>query len=410
MNPDYDRSDFSPRYFGLPSNSASFLFPSTFYKRRHLLTYDGFYRPLPRHNAHSIPVEIFSEIFLYTVQADPSSRTNLMLVCPHWHNIMLSTPGIHSQLRIHRWTEKRDVEKFGKRWLLDVTVDPEHVPVDIGLRRVPDIDPVEFHACFTAAAEAASRWRSFALLSFPPPGEYKDLQIINPLQHLESFKLATSCNLGKFLEPLLNAITTTVTPRFTVMEVFHADAALYLLQPAHFQIFSSLTTLRLVCRRTQIPVDVLPSLHRLKIFEAHHLFLPIYPPGVDLPLTHTLHVLHLKSVSVQWMEGRAFPALEECSIIFPHNADTIQSVYMPSCSVLKYDSINLGAVEHFHISHLDKLKIKCCQERTSRGSLQLTALHPIFATQSLTCLHLEIKCSERLLVYMLGLVPALEEL
>jgi hypothetical protein len=37
-------------------------------------------------------------------------------------------------------------------------------------------------------------------------------------------------------------------------------------------------------------------------------------------------------------------------------------------------------------------------------------LHPIFAAQSLTCLHLKIKCSERLLAFMLGLAPALEEL
>ena len=54
---------------------------------------------------------------------------------------MLSTPGIHSQLRIHRETKKKDIERFG-RWLLDVTVDPEHAPVGIGLRRVPDIDLV----------------------------------------------------------------------------------------------------------------------------------------------------------------------------------------------------------------------------------------------------------------------------
>jgi hypothetical protein len=208
-----------------------------------------------------------------------------------------------------------------------------------------------------AAAEAASRWRSLALLSLPPPEEYKDLQIIHPLQHLESFKLAASCKLGNFLEPLLKAIITTVTPRFTVMEVFHPDAALYLLQPAHFQIFSSLTTLRLICRRMQNPVDVLPSLHKLEIFEAHHLFLPIYPPGVDLPLTQTLRVLHLKAVSVQWMAGQIFPALEECSIIFPHHSDAIHSVDMPSCLNLKYHSNNLSTLEHFHISTLDKLEI-----------------------------------------------------
>ncbi len=271
-------------------------------------------------------------------------------------------------------------------------------------------DPLEFHACFMVTAEAASRWRSLALLALPPPGEYKDLQIVHPLQHLESFKLALRCDLGSFLEPLLNAITTTVTPRFTVMEIFHPDAAPYLLRPVHFQIFSSLTTLRLVCKTMESPVDVLPSLHKLEIFEAHHLSLPIYPPDVDLPLVQTLRILNLKFVSVQWMEARTFPAVEECSITFPHHADAIRSVYMPSCSILKYDSNNLGTLGNFRIPPLDRLEVKCGQWRTLRGDLQLVALHPIFAAQSLTCLHLEIKCSEWLLVHMLRLAPALEEL
>ena len=422
--------DFDSPYHGLTVYSAPALLLSSFDARHNAHSIPVrhsppthyppvYYAPpvlhLPvRHSAPAprLPVEMFSEIFLYTVQADSSCRANLMRVCRHWRNIMLSTPGIHSQLRIYWWTKKKDVERFGRRWLLDMIVDlrdfnPE---IDHWDDRHIDIDPVEFHACFMAAAEAASRWRSLALLSLPPPGKYKDLQIIHPLQHLESFKLATSCNLGNFLEPLLNAITTTVTPRFTVMEVFHPDAALYLLQPVQFHIFSSLTILRLVCRRMQNPVDILPCLHKLEIFEAHHLFLPTLPPGIDLPLIQTLRVLHLKSVSVQWMAGQKFPALKECSIIFPHHADTIQSVYMPSCSILRYDSNNLGALEQFHISYLDKLEIKCGQWRTWTGTLQLAALHPIFAAQSLTCLHLEIKCSERLLARMLRLAPVLKEL
>jgi len=362
------------------------------------------------HKAHLVPVEIFSEIFLFTVQDDPHSQTNLMLVCQYWRDIMLSTPGIHSQLRIYGWTEKKVVERFGRRWLLDVTVDIQHLETDMYGDIVPGVDPVESHGCIMAAAEAASRWRSLALFSFPPPGEYKDLQLMHPLQHLESFKLAASCELGNFLEPLLTAITTTVTPRFTVMEVFHPDAALYIVQPAHFRAFSSLTTLRLICRRMQNPVDILPFLHKLVIFEAHHLSLPIYSPGVDLPLTQILRVLHLKSVSVQWMEGRIFPALEECSIIFPHHPDVLQSVYMPSCSILKYHSNNLRTLEHFHHPPLARLEVKCGQWRTWRGNLQLATLHSIFAAQSLTCLYLEIKCSERLLAYMLGLAPSLEEL
>jgi len=395
------RSDVRSRYPGLTLTS---LFPPTSYKSHDLLPRT--YQSLPRHKAHLIPVETFSEIFLFTVQDDPHSQTNLMLVCRHWRDIMLSTPGIHSRLRIYSGTRKEDIERFGRRWLLDVTVDGQDLSVDWRYKQY--LNPVRFHACFMAAAEAASRWRSLALLSLL--GGDKDLHIIQPLQHLESFKLDASCELGNFLEPLLTAITTTVTPRFTVMEIFHPDAVLHLVQPTHFRIFSSLTTLRLICRRMQNPVDILPCLHKLEIFEAHHLSLPIYSPGVNLPLTQILRVLHLKSVSIQWMEGRIFPALEECSIIFPLYADIFQSVYMPSCSILKYDSNNLRTLEHFHHPPLARLEVKCGQWRRWRGNLQLATLHRIFAAQSLTCLYLEIKCSERLLAYMLGLAPSLEEL
>jgi len=421
MNSNFNSPDFNSCYPD-PSNSISAFVLSTFFKRHqsvphvphgksdHLLPCDEIYQSPSRHKDRHFPVEIFSEIFLYTVQDDPHSQMNLMLVCQYWRDIMLSTPGIHSQLRIYGWTEKKVVERFGRRWLLDVTVDIQHLETDMHGDIVPGVGPVESHACIMTAAEAASRWRSLALFSFPPPGEYKDLQVVHPLQHLESFKLAANCELGNFLAPLITAITTTVTPRFTVMEVFHPDTALHLVQPAHFQIFTSLRTLRLICRRMQNTVDILPSLNKLEIFEAHHLSLPIYSPGVDLPLTQILRVLHLKSVSVQWMEGRTFPALKECSIIFPHHPDALQSVYMPSCSILKYHSNNLRTLEHFHHPPLARLEVKCGQWRTWRGNLQLATLHSIFAAQSLTCLHLEIKCSERLLAYMLGLAPSLEEL
>jgi hypothetical protein len=278
---------------------------------------------------------------------------------------MLTIPGIHSQLRVYRGTKEKDVERFGRMWLLDVIVD-------MGDRRHgTKFSAVKFYACFMAAVKAASRWRSLALVSLPLPSKGKNLRIIHPLQHLESFKLAAACNLGHFLEPLMTAITTTATPRLTKIEIFHPDAATYLVQPTYLNIFSSLTTLRLICRRMRNPVDILPYLHNLEMFEAHRLCLPIYPSSVDLPLIQTLQCLYLKSVSIQWMTGRIFPALKECSIIFPHHADAIHSVYMPSCSILKYDSNNLDTLEHFHTPPLDRLEIKCGQWRTWSGNLQL---------------------------------------
>ena len=401
MQSEYNWSDLNS--YGLDATVFSEPSLSSAIFHDHLLPLDKIHQFPPRHKAHLIPVEIFSDIFQYAVQADPRSQSNLMLVCRHWHSIMLSTPGMHSHLKIDRSTREQDVERPGKGWLLDVTIDSGGQP------DLDSSDPLEFYACLVAAVEAASRWRSLTLLSFSF-GHRLDLQIVHPLQHLESFKLNASCYFGNALRRIINAITATATSRFTVMEIFHSDAALYIVQPAHFQMFSSLTTLRLISRRIQNPVDILPSLHKLEIFEAHYLSLPIYPPTVDLPLTQVLRVLHLKSVSVQWMTGRIFPVLKGCSIIYPNHADTIQSVYMPSCSVLEYDSNNLGTLEHFHHPPLLKLEVRCSQWRAWRGNLQLVALHRIFAAQSLTCLHLEIKCSERLLAHMLELVPGLEEL
>jgi hypothetical protein len=331
-----------------------------------------------------------------------------MLVCRSWRDIMLSTPGIRSKLQIRRTTEGKHVHAFIQgRSLLDVTIDMDYM--EHPNTRFP-IDPHMFCESFVAAAEAASRWRSLELVSHPCFGVYKDLHITQPLQQLESFKVSEKCNLGDFLVPLMTAITKTVTPRLTLMELFHPDAALYLVQTTQLHIFSSLTTFKLICRRMQNPVDILPYLHNLEVFVAHHIFLPMYPPNVDLPLVQSLRVLHLKSVSIQWMESQIFPALQECSIIFPYHDSGIRSVHMPSCSVLKYASNNLGTLEHFHLPPLARLEVKCGQLRTWSGNLQLAALHHIFAPGSLTCLHLQIHCSEQLLAYMLGLVPTLEEL
>jgi hypothetical protein len=329
-----------------------------------------------------------------------------MLVCRRWRGIMLSTPGIHSKLKIGERTKERHVMKFLQR--------RSRLDVNVHINYLGYFNPDKFYASFMAASKAASRWRSIEFTSIPPPEKYKDLQILQPLQGLESFKLAQGCNLGNFLVPLMVAITTSVNPRLTIVEVADSDAALYLLQPTHFHMFSCLTTLRLICKRMGSPVDILPHLPQLKTFEAHHLFLPNYPSGADLPLIHTLHDLHLKSVSVQWMAGQTFPALRQCTIIFPHHVDTItvQHVTMSSCSILTYDFNDLGPLIQFHLPPLVRLDLKSGQCTNSRGNLQLANVQPIVAAsaQSLTCLHLQVRCSEQFLVNILGLVPVLEEL
>jgi len=348
--------------------------------------------PLPPGKADLIPVEILSEIFLLIVKDWSGYREDLMLVCRRWHAIMLSTPGIHSPLTIRRATQKEVVQAFvqGTKTHLDVRVDMNDETDG------SDFNAENFLACFMAAAQAASRWTSLNLISPPPLGEYTDLRIWLPLVHLESFKVARG--FGGFLGPIMTAIRSSAPPNLTSIEIEDLAAVLYLVQPAGLHITHCLTTLKIhLFKRVGIPVDILPHLHRVEFFEARNLCLPFYPPDAPLPLNNTLRFLHLKSVSVQWMAGHVFPALETCRITFPHHVDTIQAlqpVTMPSCYFLTYNSNDLHPLAHFYLPPLSELEVKSGEWNTWRGNRQLAILYPIVTAgaQSLTALHLDVNC------------------
>jgi len=333
-----------------------------------------------------------------------------MLVCRRWHATILSTPGIHSQLRIRRATQKEVVQSFiqGRKSRLDVTVDINDE------KDGSDFNAENFHACFVAAAQAASRWSSLNLISPPPHMEYKAVQILQPLMHLKSFEVARG--FGGFLEPLMTAICGSASTNLSTMALADPIAVPYLAQPAGLHITHSLTTLSIqLSKKMGSPVDILPHLHSLKTFEARNLCLPLYPADTSLPLTHTLRSLNLKSVSVQWMASQVFSALESCRVESPHHADIIQAhqhVNMPTCSHFIYHSNDLRPLAQFHLPSLEILDVKSGQWNAWRGNPQLAALCPVVITgaMSLTELRLNVECSEQLLAYMLGLVPALEQL
>ena len=374
-------------------------------------TSSGSVQPLlPPGSAHLIPVEILSEIFLLVLLDQPWHKEGLELVCQRWYAIILSTPGITSRLWIRRATKKEAVQVFIQRrktrFAVVVDVNDEG---DGG-----DFNADDFHASFMVAIQAASRWCSLELRSFPPPEEYKAPDTVaQPLEHLTGFIMGKHCDLGNFCEPLMTAITTTAPPHLTTLGLSNPRAVLYLAQPIYLHYFCSLTTLKIILsRKMENPADILPHLQRLEYFHAQHLHLPIYPPDASLPLIQTLNELTLKSVSVQWMAGKVFPALYSCSITFPHHIDAIcvQPVNMPSCGSLAFDSNDLGPLRHFHHPPLDDLKVRCGQWNVRRGNSQFVAIcRTVFASaQSLSELDLGVQCSEQLLVLALRQLPALE--
>ena len=326
-------------------------------------------RPLlPPGKAHLIPVEILSEIFSLVLRDRPKHKRGLVLVCQRWRDIMLSMPSITSRLWIRRATKKEAVQAFiqGRRTRLTVVVD---VNSKIHGRR---FNADDFHASLMVAIQAASRWRALDLLSVPPPGRDNESHtIVQPLD--------------------------------------------VLLQPSCLHVFCSLTRLTVILSKMmESPADILPHLQVLRRFKAQHLHLPVYSRDACLPLIQTLHHLTLKSVSIQWMAGKAFPVLRNCSIEFPHHIATIclQPVAMPACTFLKYDSNDLHPLAYFHDLPLAKLVVTCGQWNARRGNPQLVAMCSIIfsSAQSLSTLDLQVQCSEQLLVLALSHLPALDEL
>ena len=365
-----------------------------------------------RSPVHLLPAEILSIIFLL-IAGDwyGNDRVHCMLVCRRWYAIMLSTPGIISNLRIRKSTKVESIRAAiqGTKWLLNVEISMNYGNVG------PDFNADGFDACFLAIMEAASRLKCLVINSLPRPAKCHELQIVPPLKNLRLFCLDSGCDLGSFFEPLMTAITTTTTSHLGRMGLGVLDAVLYLVQPDCLHVFCSLTTLNIhLPKRMEIPVNILPHLQRLEGFYAWHLHLPSYPPDAPLPLIQTLRNLSLKSVSVQWMAGRVFPVLQSCDITFPHQIDAIslQPVTMPACTTLRYDSNDLSPLRCFHHLPLAELMVKSGQWNVTRGNLQLVAICHISVpcAQSLTRLNLQVRCSGQRLIYMLSLLPALKVL
>ena len=374
--------------------------------------------PPPSHRTwcppgHLLPAEILSIIFLLTVDVEyDTNRVRLMLVCRHWYAIVLSTSGITSELWIQRSTTMERVRAAiqGTRWLLNVTISVH------GKSTGQDFNAGTFDACLMSAIEVTSRCKSLSIHSLPPPGECKALQIVPPLKNLESSYLSQGCDIGSFFELLMTTITTTATPRLTCVRLYDLNSVLYLVQPDCLHVFGSLTQLTIwLSRRMESPANILPHLQRLENLDAKRLYLPIYPPDAPLPLIQTLRSLSLQSVSVEWMAGKVFPALQECSITFPHQIDTIRlrPITMPACTSLAYDSNDLDPLRYFHaLPPLAELTATSGEWSVARGNLQLMTVCHVIAphTQSLTRLDLHVRCSGQLLIHMLSLLPTLEVL
>ena len=361
-----------------------------------------------------LPLELLQQIFLITVDGDSSPPSVLMLVCKHWHAIITNIWGsLNLGTRTTIDAVARKLER--NQWLLDIVVDTDS---DRGDFTPSDGD---FEAIF-AAIEASSRWRSLALKSFPGQADLSEEVVNRGLQRcpnammsrFTTFKVKSTCKTSPLLTGLLHILGTTAGSELTTMEINSANVISFL-APAYPSIFHSIRVLSLDTPGLPNPVDLLPYLHQLETFTVSHISFITYHNDVDLPFIHTLRHLRLKAASIQWMSGRTFHILEDCTLIFPlhhHVLDTF-STTLPNCMHLTFQGSPFNILNNISAHKLIHLSVTCSGSFNRRGSQQLIQLSRWVLGESRLApriLHISIDATNQTWISALSFMSDLEEL
>jgi len=361
-----------------------------------------------------LPPELLQQIFLIIIDNDNDSPLVLMRVCKYWYDIVT---GIWASLKLGTTTPKDAVIAKLERdqWILDVLVDTE---VDR-----PHFTSSEgaYQAIF-AAIQATSRWRSLVVETFPTQADLPEDLVNRGLQKcsdpvlncLRTLIIKCPCEMSPLLDRLLRILGNTASRELTTVTI-HSQSVISFLVPTYSFIFRSVIVLSLDARGLSNPVDLLPHLHQLETLTASHLPLPVYHDDVDLPFVHTLRRLTLRSVSIQWMSGRTFHALESCTILLPlhrHVLHTFRTT-VPNCKHLSFEGYPLDILNGVSAHKLTNLSVKCSTSHKPRGNRQLA----LFSSQALQedrlaprVLHLSVEATNSALTKAFASMSNLEEL
>ena len=360
-----------------------------------------------------LPFELLELIFLDLVDEASGPPLVLMLVCKRWHDIVTSIWGslnlstitsmdaVASKLKRHRW--------------LDIVVDTHPDRGDF----TPSTGAYE--AIFIAMG-ASSQWRSLVVESFPLQADLPEDLVSRHLQQcanatmsrFTTFKIKSACETSPLLDSLLCMLGRAAIPELTTVEINSANVISFL-APFYSSVFHSVKDLCLDTPGIHDPVDLLPHLHRLESFTATHLSLPTYHEHVDLPFLHTLRHLRLRAVSIQWMSGRTFHVLEDCTLIFPLHRHSLPmfSTTLPRCEHLTFQGYPfdiLGGVSAHKLGHLS---VTCPSSFNGRGNQQLIQLSCQVLGESrlaLKTLHVGVKVTDQAWMNALVSMSELEEL
>ena len=318
-----------------------------------------------------LPQELLRVILLIIIDEASDPPLALMQVSKHWYQIVV---GIWASLTLGTSTPKDTVTSTLKSnpWFLDVSVDTE---IDRG-----DFTPEGAYQAIFAAMQAASRWRSLVIETFPAGDDLPEHLVNSGLQQfsdavmsrLRTIKIKCRCEMSPLLERLLRILGTAASGELTVVEI-NSPVVISFLAPTYSSIFHSIKVLRLDTPGLPDTVDILPHLHQLESLTASHLSLPIYHNDITIPCVRTLRHLELKATSIQWMSGRTLQALESCILLFPLHRHVLHtfSTTLPKCNALKFQGYPLDILHGVTAPKVARLSVVSSCSDKRRGNQQL---------------------------------------
>jgi hypothetical protein len=354
---------------------------------------------------YRLPDEVLTEIFTIDFAHD-QSPVRLMLVCRDWC-LVVEGISIWQSLKLGTWTAPDRVERFLQRvWWLNIVIDTE----EDAERREGD---GEAYTALALVVASASRWRKLTIDSLPHGSPVPGSVGFPPISELKYLRVTSQAKSSPLLNRILGNIGIAAVGSLSVIETTSYHTIQHLLQPAYIQLFHFLTTIKAHFRTTPDSVDLLPHISRIEVLDLTKISLPTYADDVDLPLTHSLHHLRLKAVSIQWMGGRRFPQLQSCSIYSPASFPPLLSdVYFPICHELEFGCRNMEVARQFQAPAIHSMTMKSNEWSLVRGSKQVILLcrAGLGIHWQPRVLHLSVLCDEGVLLSALGLLPALNEL
>ena len=359
---------------------------------------------------YRLPAEIMMEIFHIALDVG-QLRGGLMQVCWLWCNTIEGMASVWSSLDLGAVITPERVQQLLDR----AGTHPLAVRIDVDKARST---AERLQLPLSMAGSKASQWQTLRVTSLPQ--DESDAQSnhalpsiqFQPLSQLRHLHI-TEPVLSPLLRSLLQNVATTAVGKLISMETHSFPAVEYLLQPTHSSIYCSLTTFIAKVPKMNQPVNLLPHFMQLEVLELTNLLLPIVDNASPLPLAHTLRRLYLKSVSIQWMGGRVFSQLENCTIITPLNdPSSHHDVQLPACTALHFENWNTSPIGQFFGPVLDHLRVNSNAWSSYTGNGQVLQLVRAGFGMGLQprSLSLGVTCMEKVLLAVLRLLPDLVEL